>query len=132
MCDYSLEHIAFRPAEAGETLELRGFHTGSPGFISKAAEDCAVCITAGSLLRLTMQDAEYGDGVEDVLFIKTQEGPYHDAIRMADGSVRKLSTIDRGTKVKILMLANADAMEDLKVEPNTGGAEHDVSLVATY
>jgi hypothetical protein len=50
MCDYSLHHVASRPAKVGEQLTTRDFGTGTRGFA--AAEDAfvAVCVLPGTEL----------------------------------------------------------------------------------
>jgi hypothetical protein len=50
MCDYSLHHVASRPAKVGDQLTTRDFGTGTRGFA--AAEDAfvAVCVLPGTEL----------------------------------------------------------------------------------
>lgn len=121
MCDYSLEHFASRPAETGETLVLRKFPSGSPGFVgAKTDQDAipteAVCLAEGCLLRIELYDAELGLGIEDIFFTHTSphmgHTGYRDALKMADGSVRRLTSLPQGTRVRVLMLVKADAKED--------------------
>lgn len=51
MCDYSLENVASRPAQAGEQLVTSGFpNTSSKGFAGPSDPNIAVCLLHGTEL----------------------------------------------------------------------------------
>src|SRR5262249_37697811 len=51
MCDYSLEHLASRPAKVGDKLVTTGFHhSRTIGFCAVGAPNMAVCLQPGTEL----------------------------------------------------------------------------------
>jgi len=44
MCDYSLHHVASRPAKVGDQLTTRNFGTGTRGFAAAEDSRVAVCV----------------------------------------------------------------------------------------
>ena len=54
MCDYSLEHLASRPARVGDTLVTTKFrHSLTGGFCGVGEPNVAVCLQPGSWLSTT-------------------------------------------------------------------------------
>ena len=50
MCDYSLRHVASRPAKVGDQLTTRNFGTGTRGFAAAEDSRVAVCVLPGTEL----------------------------------------------------------------------------------
>ena len=50
MCDYSLHHVASRPAKVGDKLTTRDFGTGTRGFAASEDFRIAVCVLPGTEL----------------------------------------------------------------------------------
>jgi hypothetical protein len=51
MCDYSLEHIASRPARVGDKLVSASFrNSGTRGFAAAGEPNVAICLLAGTEL----------------------------------------------------------------------------------
>ena len=50
MCDYSLHHVASRPAKVGDKLTTRDFGTGTRGFAASEDSQIAVCVLPGTEL----------------------------------------------------------------------------------
>jgi hypothetical protein len=48
MCDYSLHHVASRPARVGDQLTTRDFGTGTGGFSAAEESRVAVCVLPGT------------------------------------------------------------------------------------
>jgi hypothetical protein len=50
MCDYSLHHVASRPARVADKLTTRAFGTGTRGFAASEDARVAVCVLPGTEL----------------------------------------------------------------------------------
>jgi hypothetical protein len=48
MCDYSLHNVKTRPAEVGDKLTTRQFHSGTRGFAASEDKNVAVCLLSGN------------------------------------------------------------------------------------
>lgn len=59
MCDYSLHHVASRPARVGDKLTTRDFGTGTHGFAASENARIAVCVLPGTELAF-VRPIEYG------------------------------------------------------------------------
>src|SRR5882762_6770273 len=100
MCDYSLEHTISRPAEAGETLVVNRFGSGTVGFSAPLVIDCAVCVPEGTVLRTQIPNADFGFAIEDVIMARVEQDMmyrHHDAVRLEDGSTLTLQFLRPGT-----------------------------------
>jgi hypothetical protein len=135
MCDYSLHGIKNRLAEAGETLVVHRFHTGSKGLTSpgmpKAIDDargfraflkslfspqpaeCAVCVPDGARLLLrgispALQQAHGLSDEETVIFRQLSAEPrtYRDAIEFKNGARARLQELEEGQNVEVLALSS--------------------------
>jgi hypothetical protein len=117
MCDYSLHHVASRPAKIGDQLTTRDFRTGTRGFA--AAEDAfvAVCVLPGTELAFA-KPVEYatkgllGWGrktLDDRMAIfrqvnKERAAAHHDALEFPDGKVILLTRLLEGQEAVVLQL----------------------------
>ena len=61
MCDYSLHHVASRPAKVGDKLTTRDFGTGTCGFAAAENARVAVCVLPGTELAFATP-VGYGPG----------------------------------------------------------------------
>ena len=61
MCDYSLHHVASRPAKVGDKLTTRDFGTGTRGFAASEDSQIAVCVLPGTELAFATP-VGYGPG----------------------------------------------------------------------
>lgn len=101
MCDYSLEMYRSRPAVAGERYETYRFPSGSVGFVSPGDLSTAVCMACDSQLELSgipidLRQRLDVDEASGVTFVRIEEGPHHDGIRLPDGTEVSLQRLGPG------------------------------------
>ena len=96
MCDYSLQHMASRPARVGETLTTYHFGTGTRGFHVPQEAGCAVCVLPGTELGFAHDIKYWENGVRTSTRHRTaifrqvnKQIPHvhHDALELPDGRV---------------------------------------------
>ena len=116
MCDYSLENIRSRPAQVGEKYKTTRFPSTSIGFASLGDCETAVCVQADTRLRL--QDIpenlqqEHGLGPEEeVTFVRLDQGPYHDGVRIENGVEVTLQALKVGVTATITRSLEQSAEE---------------------
>src|SRR6478736_2394659 len=108
MCDYSLEHIASRPARVGDELVTTRFgHTLTGGFCSIGQPNVAVCLQPGTELAFD-GDIEIPAGfwlrskklgAKLARFRRVNEGchtMHHDALELANGQIVLLTRLSEG------------------------------------
>lgn len=117
MCDYSLQHVASRPAKVGDQLTTQNFGTGTRGFA--AAEDVrvAVCVLPGT--ELAFADSIECEAVgffgwrrttvhhKTAIFRqinKDKVAAHHDALEFPDGQVILLTLLTEGQEAVVLQL----------------------------
>lgn len=118
MCDYSLHHVASRPAKTGEKLVSTKFNGSSTrGFTAVGEPDVAVCVLPGTELGFQAR-VEYESGFH---FFKPRhrlagtvarfrrvnvEQPqmHHDALEFPDGQVVLLTQLRPGQTATVLQL----------------------------
>jgi len=119
MCDYSLMHLASRPAVVGEKLTLQDFGSGTRGFAGTEG-DGVVCVLPGTELAFTSlvvnRLAQWGDVAFDDVAVFAQinkESPYahHDALRFPDGRELLLTCLKEGQVATVLQLPAAPKTE---------------------
>ena len=114
MCDYSLEHLASRPAKVGDQLVTTKFgRTYTTGFCSLGEPNVAVCIKPGTELafereiesdslifkrRLGSQVARFRRVNEDRKWV------HHDALELPSGKVVLLTRLLVGQRATVLQL----------------------------
>jgi len=126
MCDYSLQHIASRPAKVGDKLETSAFtNTISKGFCESGVKDVAVCVLPGTeiafdapiqhsvwtnLLGVTTETCQSSVGIFRQV---DSEQPYthHDALELPDGTIIKLNNLVVGQRATVLQLPAAPKNE---------------------
>jgi hypothetical protein len=116
MCDYSLEHLASRLAEVGETLISTRFGDSiTRGFAGVGDPNVAVCLRPGTELAFD-RDVEFenllGAGRESVgarVARFRQMDPqaqhvHHDALEFPDGRIVLLTRLVEGQRATVLQL----------------------------
>ncbi len=110
MCDYSLEMYKSRPAVKGERYVTRRFASGSIGFVAPEAHDTAVCMACDTRLALSglsaLLPAQMGEQIE-ATFVRLETGPYHDGVRLDDGTEMTLQQLGPGVAATVV-----DALAD--------------------
>ncbi len=131
MCDYSLEHVASRPARVGDELVSTKFpNTYTVGFA--AAEDVernvAVCVPSGTELAFakevtcnrTYWGKRYSTGHKVARFRQVNNdrlSTHHDALEFPDGRIVLLTKLSEGQCAIVLQLPASgpnDSTEDIK------------------
>jgi hypothetical protein len=120
MCDYSLEHLASRPARVGDTLVTTKFrHSLTGGFCAVDDPNVAVCLQPGTELAFESEiEAPSGFwtrskrlGANLARFRQVNEGcrmMHHDALELPGGRVVLVTRLTEGQRATVIQLpANA-------------------------
>jgi hypothetical protein len=126
MCDYSLQHIASRPARVGETLTTYHFGTGTRGFHVPQEAGCAVCVLPGTELGFAHEIKYWENGMRTSTRHRTaifrqvnKQIPHvhHDALELPDGRVLMVNHLFEGQQATVLQLpAIPRTPEELEVQ----------------
>jgi hypothetical protein len=124
MCDYSLKHLASRPATIDDKLVVSKFSgSSSIGFTAGDNRSEAVCVLPGTELAFDDYISQgnsfvyYGDKLHDHKTARFRqinvENPYthHDALELPDGQVILLHSLRVGQTVSVLQLPAAPKTE---------------------
>ena len=98
MCDYSLHHVASRPARVGDKLVSTSFlNSSTRGFAAVGEPNVAVCLLPGTELAFEdlQCEAAYGFGFKRLSHKvarfrqvdKDQPSVHHDALELPDGQI---------------------------------------------
>jgi len=121
MCDFSLQHIASRPAKVGDKLVTTNFNTGTNGFMSadtlRDETKVAVCVMPGTELafeyRIATRQFSYFLGHVNERASKVARftqvdkhimHAHHDALELPDGEVILLTRLCEGQTATVLQL----------------------------
>jgi hypothetical protein len=116
MCDYSLQHVASRPAVVGETLVSTRFGESiTRGFASPDQPGIAVCLLPGTELTFERDvefDDLFGNGHRTIAgrvarfrqVDKDQRHMHHDALEFPGGEVMLVTRLVEGQRVTVLQL----------------------------
>ena len=136
MCDYSLMHVASRPAKVEDVVTTSGFTgTVSKGFSPVGEPDVACCVLPGTEIAF-VAPVRFYDRTNAVWGTVTESNQtlarfrqvdidrrhvHHDALEFADGQIVLLNNLVEGQQATILQLPaapkNADeAKEQERVE----------------
>jgi len=119
MCDYSLQHVASRPAAVGETLVATRFGESiTRGFASPDRPGVAVCLLPGTELTFERDvefDDLFGNGRRTVAarvarfrqVDRDQRHMHHDALEFSGGEVMLVTRLVEGQRVTVLQLPAA-------------------------
>jgi hypothetical protein len=118
MCDYSLQHVASRPAKVGDELLSTKFHNSiTRGFAASDDPNVAVCLLPGTELAFE-SDVEYDPALGSFLpnrkvgekvarFRKVnndQPHVHHDALEFPGGQIVLLTRLCEGQRARVLQL----------------------------
>jgi hypothetical protein len=116
MCDYSLEHVASRPAAVADRLVLTAFpNTITRGFAAAGDPNVAVCLRPGT--EIAFEQAPVYEHPVTHWQVRATETlarfrridvtiphAHHDALEFADGTVVPLTRILPGQRASVLQL----------------------------
>jgi hypothetical protein len=115
MCDYSLEHLASRPAKVGDRLVTTSFSNSlTSGFCAVGEPSVAVCLQPGTELAFDREIELPGRfwnvrklGASLARFRRVNEGcrtMHHDALELPGGQVVLLTALREGQFTTVLQL----------------------------
>lgn len=123
MCDYSLHHVASRPAKVGDKLVTSAFDSSAThGFCAVGEPNVAVCLRPGTELAfendiesnhmtlggLGMEIGELGGKVARFTQIDMDRpAAYHDALEFPNGKIVLVTHLRRGQTATVLQLPPA-------------------------
>jgi len=139
MCDYSLHHVASRPAKVGDKLlTSKFFNTPTGGFAAEDDANVAVCLLPGTEIAFE-QDVEcepalgifpgrkLGQRLARFRQINMdQPCVHHDALEFPDGKIVLLTRLCEGQRATVLQMPAAARNATPAPEPT---AERPLSLV---
>jgi hypothetical protein len=124
MCDYSLEHVASRPARIGDRLVTTSFPKSlTLGFCAMGQPNVAVCVQPGTEIafdneieqpRVFWAARKLGSSV--ARFRRVNEGcrsMHHDALELPGGKVVLLASLREGQFATVLQLPAIDRTPSL-------------------
>lgn len=143
MCDYSLHHVASRPARVGDRLTSTKFmHSTTGGFATQDEPDVAVCLRPGTELVFD-DNVSYERGLGLILprmgYTTIREkvarfrqidldrpNSHHDALEFPNGEVLLVTLLREGQYATVLQLpAEPKAAEPRTIETSSEAiAEH--------
>jgi len=116
MCDYSLQHVASRPAAVGDRLVSTRFGDAiTRGFAAPGEPDVAVCLMPGTEVSFE-RDIQFDDlfgndhrivGARVARFRQVDKGQrhmHHDALEFPNGEVMLVTRLVPGQAVTVLQL----------------------------
>ena len=121
MCDYSLHHVASRPARIGDKLATTRFNNSiTRGFAAVGEPNVAVCLLPGtelvfdenikcdSLFGNIFPNKKIGQRLARFRQINTEHAAsHHDALEFPDGQVVLLTRLCEGQRATVLQLPAA-------------------------
>jgi hypothetical protein len=135
MCDYSLHHVASRPARVGDKLVSTSFfNSGTRGFSAVGEPNVAVCLLPGTELAFEENlkcEAAYGFSYKRLphkvarfrQVNKDQLNVHHDALELPDGQIVLLTKLAGGQHATVLQMPASPRAIIPEAEP------HDVAIV---
>jgi hypothetical protein len=116
MCDYSLQHLASRPAKVGEKLVTTHFkHSLTGGFCAVGKPDVAVCLMPGtevafereieSKSKFWMRSRKLGSRVARFRRVNPDcPAVHHDALELPSGEIVLLTRLVEGQFATVVQL----------------------------
>src|SRR5580700_4420992 len=139
MCDYSLHHVASRPATVGDKLVTTQFwNTGTRGFSPVGEPKVAVCLLPGTEVAFEKEVERVATGFQLSFFKREPEQihhtvtrfwqvnldnphTHHDAIEFPDGQIVLLTHLRAGQHATVLQLPaqakSPDDVADVEAQP---------------
>jgi len=132
MCDYSLQHVAHRPAAVGDKLVSARFRNSTThGFMAAGEPEVAICVLPGTELAFD-SDVEYRPQFLSFRNRKTTErvarfrninednpNAYHDALEFPGGQIVLLNDLIEGQQATVLQLPATERPAERKAEAPT-------------
>src|SRR6187200_2335366 len=127
MCDYSLRHVASRPARVGDKLVSTSFPTSSTrGFAATGEPNVAVCLLPGTELAFEENlkcESAYGFAYKRLphkvarfrQINKEQRNVHHDALELPDGEIVLVTKLAGSQHATVLQLPASP----LEITPET-------------
>jgi hypothetical protein len=125
MCDYSMQHVASRPAKVGDVLVTTRFAEGLTGGFSAVGEPAvAVCVMPGTEIAFEREIERYAAipllrprrlGAQVARFRRVHEElptMHHDALELPGGKVVLLTHLRPGQRAKVLQLPATAGVHD--------------------
>lgn len=144
MCDYSLQHVASRPAAAGQRLVTTRFPTSmTRGFTEVGEPNVAICLMPGTEVAFDrdveaepnfplMPKRQIGERVARFRQVALDKpAAHHDALEFASGEIVLLTRLVEGQTATVLQLPHGVARETAAPEPGTVRAEAAPGAVST-
>jgi hypothetical protein len=130
MCDYSLHHVASRPAKIGDKLiSTRFINTPTGGFSAIDNPNVAVCLLPGTELAFNedvqcepalgiLPSRKLGQRLARFRQINMdQPCAHHDALEFPDGKIVLVTRLCEGQHATVLQMPATASAADKKVEP---------------
>jgi hypothetical protein len=136
MCDYSLQHVASRPARVGDKLVSASFlNSSTRGFAAVGEPNVAVCLLPGTELAFEKNlkcEAAYGFGYKRLphkvarfcQVNKDRPNAHHDALELPDGQIVLLTKLAGGQHGTVLQMPASPREFTPETEP------YDVAIVS--
>ena len=129
MCDYSLHHVASRPARIGDKLVSTSFvNSGTRGFAAASEPNVAVCLLPGT--ELAFEENLECETAYCFAFKRLehklarfrqvdlhQPSVHHDALELPDGQIVKLTKLRPGQQVTVLQMPVGPRATAAEAEP---------------
>jgi hypothetical protein len=127
MCDYSLQHVASRPARVGDKLVSTSFlNSSTRGFAAAGEPHVAVCLLPGTELAFAENlkcESAYGFGYKRLphkvarfrQVNKEERNVHHDGLELPDGEIVMVTKLTRGQHATVLQLPASP----LEITPET-------------
>jgi len=139
MCDYSLHHVASRPATVGDKLVTTKFiNTPTGGFSAVDNSNVAVCLLPGTELAFEhdvecepalgiLPSRKVGQRVARFRQVNVdQPCVHHDALEFPDGKIVLVTRLREGQRATVLQMPASARTEEIASE---AARERPVSLV---
>lgn len=130
MCDYSLQHVASKPAAAGQRLVTTRFSTSmTRGFTEVGDPNVAVCLLPGTEVAFgrdvevepnfpLMPKRQIGERVARFRQVALDKpAAHHDALEFANGEIVLLTRLVEGQTATVLQLPHGAVREAAAAEP---------------
>ena len=116
MCDYSLQHVASRPARVGDKLVSTSFiNSSTRGFAAVGEPNVAACLLPGTELAFEENlkcEAAYGFSYKRLphkvarfrQVNKDRPNAHHDALELPDGQIIMLTKLAGGQHATVLQM----------------------------
>ncbi|MGA8497416.1 MAG: hypothetical protein WB764_18160 [Xanthobacteraceae bacterium] len=136
MCDYSLHHVASRPATVGDKLVTAKFvNTPTGGFAAVDNPNVAVCLRPGTELAFErdveseamlgiLPSRKIGQRLARFRQINVEQPcVHHDALEFPDGKIVLVTRLREGQQATVLQMPAAIRGEHVAPEAARGGEE---------